>query len=191
MTRSSDRIEIALPSRCLVVLSGIPASGKSTFAQRHFGVTAIVSSDACRAAICDDPSDQAASRDAFDLMDKIIAARMKFDRLCVADATHLTHESRKRLVDLSRRFDYPAYLIAFDVPPDECKRRDAVRTDRRVGQDVIDKYAGEFVDDLERYRAEGFSEIWVLRDDAADRAEVSVGDRPADPSSSDTRAAEP
>ena len=52
-------------------------------------------------------------------MDKIIAARMKFDRLCVADATHLTHESRKRLVDLSRRFGYPAYLIAFDVPPDD------------------------------------------------------------------------
>jgi len=182
---------MTLPSRCLVVLSGIPASGKSTFAQRHFAGTAIVSSDACRAAICDDPSDQAASRDAFDLMAWIIAARMRFDRLCVADATHLTHESRKRLMDLSRRFGYPAYLIAFDVSPDECKRRDAVRTDRRVGSEVIDKYAGKAIDDLERYRAEGFSEVWVLRDDAADRAAVSVGDRPAGPPSSDARAAEP
>lgn len=186
-----DGIEIALPRSCLLVLSGIPASGKSTFAARHFDQSEIVSSDGCRAVICDDPHNQAASRDAFALMYEIIAARMKFDRFCVADATHLTHESRARLLSLCKRYNYPAYLIVFDVPPEECKRRDAAREGRRVGSDVIDYHAGRYVCDVHRFRDEGFREIWVLHEDQVERVTVVRRDGRTDAASSGARPSEP
>ncbi len=181
MPQRDCALNIALPRRCLVALSGIPASGKSTFAARCFRATEIVSSDQCRAVICDEPANQAASRDAFDLMHTILAARMKFGRFCVADATHLTHESRKRLIELCRRFGYPAYLIVFDVAPDECKRRDAKRSEGRVGPDVIDLHAGRFACDVQRFRAEGFLDVWILHGDQSDRTRVVLDGNPPDP----------
>ncbi|MBN1345747.1 MAG: AAA family ATPase [Phycisphaerae bacterium] len=187
MTRGEDAIEIALPYRCLVVLSGIPGSGKSTFARRRFGPTEIISSDGCRAAICDQVHNQAASRDAFELMHDIIARRMKFDRFSVADATHLTPESRKGLLKLCQRFNYPAYLIVLDVPPEVCKERDAHRRDRRVGSEVIDLHASRFRCDPARYRAEGFQEVWILGTDEADQASVRLEGRGMGGLASDAR----
>ncbi len=189
--QAKDRIQIVLPRRCLVVLSGIAASGKSTFAARLFEPTHIVSSDSCRAAISDDAHNQAASRDAFELMYEIIARRMKFGRPAVADATHLTHESRKRLLDVCGRFDYPAYLIVLDVPPDECKRRDAARTDRRVGPEVIGLHANRFCCDLDRFRAEGFRDVWVLHVGQIDHANIVFEECAAQRAVSETRPAEP
>ncbi len=191
MGEAEDHVRIVLPRRCLVVLSGIPASGKSTFAHRHFRPTEVVSSDWCRATICDDAINQAASRDAFDLMHDIIAKRMKFNRLCVADATHLTHASRKRLIDLSGRYGYPACLIVFDVAADECKRRDARRPDFRVGEDVIDDHASRLAVDVDRLGAEGFFGVWVLGTDQVDQVEVVFETHAAEKERPDRRAIEP
>lgn len=191
MGEAEDHVRIVLPRQCLVVLSGIPASGKSTFAHRHFRPTEVVSSDWCRATICDNAINQTASRDAFDLMYEIIAKRMKFNRLCVADATHLTHASRKPLIDLCGRYGYPACLIVFDVSPDECKRRDAQRPEFRVGDDVIDDHASRRAVDVDRIDAEGFWQVWVLGADEVDRAEVIVETHAAQKERPDRRAIEP
>ncbi len=45
---------IKVPRRTLLVLCGPAACGKSTFVAQRFGATTIVSSDYCRALICDD-----------------------------------------------------------------------------------------------------------------------------------------
>lgn len=172
MNRADDRVEITLPGKCLLVLSGIPACGKSTFAAARFSPTEIVSSDACRAAICDDPLNQSANHDAFDLMHAIISRRMKFGRFCVADATHLTGKSREQLISLCGRYGYAAYLIVFDVPPSECKRRDSRRADHSVGPEVIDRHSERFTCDVDRLRDEGFAEVWVLDPDQVDIANV-------------------
>src|SRR5712692_8636473 len=63
---------IKLPRRTLLVLCGPAASGKSTFAEQRFRETMIVSSDHCRALICDDVTNQQVNRDAFDLFYYII-----------------------------------------------------------------------------------------------------------------------
>jgi len=56
-------------------------SGKSTFAAQHFIPTNIVSSDYCRAMICDDVNNQQVNRDTFDLFYYIIQKRMFLDAL--------------------------------------------------------------------------------------------------------------
>ncbi|HKQ89636.1 MAG TPA: AAA family ATPase, partial [Blastocatellia bacterium] len=42
----------------MILLVGPSGAGKSTFAARHFKQTEIISSDGCRAMVCDDESDQ-------------------------------------------------------------------------------------------------------------------------------------
>ena len=56
---------LPIPSDAMVLLIGVAASGKSTFARGHFAPTEILSSDALRAVITDDPHAQAATDDAF------------------------------------------------------------------------------------------------------------------------------
>ena len=63
--------ELNIPELSLVVLIGVSGSGKSTFAATHFAATEIVSSDACRAMVSDDPNDQDATTDAFDVLEFI------------------------------------------------------------------------------------------------------------------------
>ena len=55
-----------LPKLSLVLLVGPSGSGKSTFAKRHFLPTEIVSSDHCRAMVCDDEGDQSVTPQAFE-----------------------------------------------------------------------------------------------------------------------------
>ncbi len=61
-------MNIPLPEFSLVLLVGASGSGKSTFAAKHFKPTEVLSSDWCRAAVSDDPNDQGATKDAFELL---------------------------------------------------------------------------------------------------------------------------
>ncbi len=67
---------IALPPDALVLLVGPSGAGKSTFAARHFASTEILSSDAMRAMVADDPMDQAATEAAFELLHTALAMRL-------------------------------------------------------------------------------------------------------------------
>ncbi len=108
-------VKITVPRRTLLVLSGPAACGKSTFATRRFLPTQIVSSDICRAMVCDDDTNQAVNRDAFDLFHFIIGRRMRLSRFTVADSTALQAFARRRLLDQARRSGYTACLLLFNV----------------------------------------------------------------------------
>jgi len=60
----------------------------------------IVSSDYCRAMICDDVNNQQVNRDTFDLFYYIIQKRMFLGRFTVADSTALQSEARRKLREL-------------------------------------------------------------------------------------------
>ena len=68
---------LTIPEFALVVLVGASGSGKSTFAEKHFGPFATISSDFCRGLVSDDPNSQVATKDAFDLLHTIAASRLK------------------------------------------------------------------------------------------------------------------
>jgi protein phosphatase len=128
---------LVYPPVALVLLCGISGSGKSTFAARHFAPSQIVSSDACRAMVADDPDDQAASDDAFALLEQIVALRLKRGRFTVVDSTGLRPRFRARLSALARPHRISTFVLALDTPLEEAIRRDAARPERRVGQAVI------------------------------------------------------
>lgn len=166
-------ITISIPRRSLIVLIGLPACGKSTFARKRFWESSIVGSDACRRLVSDDERNQVASPQAFVVMEAIAAGRMELGRLVVIDAMNLKISARRAWLDLARRHEYPAYAIVLDVPPDECIRRDAGRQ-RRVGAGVILENVRRMKFDLADLLAEGFAGAWRLGVDVMEQTVVEV-----------------
>ena len=171
---------VQIPALALVVLCGPAGSGKSTFAQRHFPDTSIVSSDRCRAMIADDEANIRVSREAFELFDQIIELRLQHRHLTVADSTAVRPEARATLLQIGRRFEVPTVAILFDVAEVTCLRRDEARS-RRVGRAVIHRQWQAFQQALRRVPNEGFGHVVVLGEDDLRRVRVEIlgasGDR--------------
>jgi predicted kinase len=127
---------ITIPRRTLLVLCGPAGSGKSTFAAQRFASTTIVSSDHCRAMICDDENNQKVNRDTFELFHLIIQKRLSLGRFTVADSTALQPDARRKLRDLSRHYGYFGCLLIFNIPPEICIERNR-RRHRLVEEHVI------------------------------------------------------
>jgi protein phosphatase len=77
---------IAVPQLSFVILMGPSGSGKSTFARKYSLPSKVLSSDACRAMVCDDENQQAATIDAFDVLHFIARKRLARGRLSAVDA---------------------------------------------------------------------------------------------------------
>ena len=116
-------MKLEIPELCLVALIGPSGSGKSTFAARHFKPTEVVSSDACRAMVADDPNDQAATPEAFALLNFIASTRLRAGRLTVIDATSVQPQARKSLVELAREHDCLPVAIVLNLPESVCLAR--------------------------------------------------------------------
>ena len=155
-------MNIAVPELCLVALVGPSGSGKSVFASRHFRPTEVVSSDACRAMVSDDANDQAATPDAFALLNFIAATRLRAGRLTVIDATNVQPEARKSLVGLARDHDCLPVAIVLNMPESLCLARNQGRPDRSFGARVVRRQAEQLRRSLRGLRREGFRHIFVL-----------------------------
>lgn len=151
-----------LPEGALIVLVGISGSGKSTLAKSLVPETSIVSSDRLRGWISDDEGDQTVSEQAFDLLYRVVAMRLAIGRTTVVDATSVTQRARAVLVELARRAGRSAVAIVLDVDLEECIRRDAARTDRSIGRDVIAEQRRSLDASLPGIGDEGFEEIRFL-----------------------------
>jgi predicted kinase len=166
-----------IPPGALVLLVGASGSGKSTFAQKHFKSTEIVSSDALRAAVSDDEADQSASGDAFQILRLITGKRLGRGRLTVIDATSVLRESRRSLLSLAARDRRPAIAIVLHLPVEICLARLHSRTDRVVAQKVVEKQAADLADSLPGLPSEGFARVYVLDNtEDIDSAQVLRGD---------------
>ncbi len=155
-------MNIGIPELCLVALIGPTGSGKSHFASRHFKPTEVVSSDACRAMVADDANDQAATPDAFALLNFIAATRLRSGRLTVIDATSVQPEARKSLVGLAREQDCLPVAIVLNMPESLCLERNRERPDRQFGRRVVRQQAQQLRRSLRRLKREGFRRVFVL-----------------------------
>jgi protein phosphatase len=154
---------IALPTTALVLLIGPAGAGKSTFASRHFRPTEVLSSDHCRALVSDDPNNQAATDDAFELLHFIAAKRLGRYRLTVIDATNVRPRAPRPLLAPAREYSAPAIAIVFDLPLDLCTARDSARPERQVGAFAIGRQIAQLHHSLPLLEREGFAEVVIFR----------------------------
>ena len=155
-------MKIAIPELCLVALIGPTGSGKSSFASRHFKPTEVVSSDACRAMVSDDAADQAATPDAFALLNFIADTRLRAGRLTVIDATSVQPQARKSLVALARENDCLPVAIVLNMAEALCLARNEGRPDRSFGAHVVRQQAQQLRRSLRGLKREGFRYVFVL-----------------------------
>jgi polynucleotide kinase-phosphatase len=153
---------LKVPELALVVLVGASGSGKSTFARKHFKATEIVSSDACRGLVSDDENNQAATGDAFELLNFIARKRLARGLLTVVDATNVQPESRKPLVAVAREFHALPVAIVLDVPEKVCRDRNKDRPDRTFGAHVVRQQMQQLRGSLRKLEREGFRHVFVL-----------------------------
>jgi protein phosphatase len=146
----------------LILLIGSSGAGKSTFAARHFKPTEIVSSDHCRAAICDDENDQSVNYAAFGLLRHITRARLSLRRLTVIDATNLETRARRGLRRIAGAYQIPVVAIAFDISPEKCLEQNLARAERVVKNEVLSYHALQFERAISRLDLEGYARIYRL-----------------------------
>jgi protein phosphatase len=159
-------MNISLPELALALLIGPSGAGKTTFARRHFLPTEVISSDQCRAWVCDNENDQSASASAFEILHLIATKRLEVGRFTVIDATNVQAESRKSLLALARHYHCPSVALVLDMPLWLCLERNKTRRDRDLAATIIRNHYGYLNAGLPGLGKEGFKQIHVFRNPA-------------------------
>jgi protein phosphatase len=160
--RSVSRL-IVLPADALCLMVGISASGKTTFARQHFAATEVLSSDALRGMITDDPTAQEATDDAFDLLHRLLAMRLRRGRLTVVDATNVESWAREQLIAVARRHRRPAVAIVLEVSLPVALERNATRPAPRPPPAALRRQHRWLSESAGTLEDEGFHEVIRLR----------------------------
>jgi predicted kinase len=143
----------------IVVLVGLPGSGKSTYLER-LGVRAL-SSDAVRGLLADDETDQGIHREVFATLRYLLRRRLSLKRpVTYLDATHLTPRERRPYVKMGQIFGCSVEAVHFDVPLEVCRERNR-RRGRVVPEEVLERMAAKLTPPTVE---EGFSVVTVVRD---------------------------
>ena len=156
-------MKITIPELSLVLLIGPSGCGKSTFARKHFKATEILSSDYCRGLVSDDENDQAATKDAFEVLHFVLRKRLAAGRLTVIDATNVQPESRKPLVEIAHEYHVMPVAVVFDLPERLCREHNKNRPDRNFGPHVIRNQAQQMRRSIRHLDREGFRYVHVLQ----------------------------
>ena len=147
----------------LILLCGIPGSGKSTYAKNHIerNPNAIhLSSDAIRKELYGDENIQGNPGDVFSLMQKRTIEALNNGHDVLYDATNITRKDRQGIISVCPKFAKIECHIIW-APIEECIERDSKR-ERTVGKEVIDRMLKRF---QAPYYDEGIDEIKIMLPD--------------------------
>ena len=140
----------------LNIMVGVPASGKTRYAEEHRGVH--ISSDEIREDLLGDVNDQTQNGRVFNEFHTRVKEALLSGRSVYADATNISAKDRasyREAMDIA----WKTRAVVFAVPFNECVRRDTKR-DRMVGEKVIRKIMRRFE---MPFTEEGFDEIEIVR----------------------------
>jgi F420-dependent oxidoreductase-like protein len=154
----TDGPALRLPDPCLVILVGATAAGKSRWAGSWFEGDQVVSSDRLRAVVGTGERDQRASRDAFEVLDLIVAKRLRRRLTTVIDSTGLDPGRRAAWRAVAERHDVPAYAVLFEPPADVVHARNRSR-EAPVPRKVVTSQLEATVAVAEDLAGEGFAGV--------------------------------
>lgn len=142
----------------LVLLIGLPGSGKSTYARLH--KLPVLSSDEMRRLLADDPEDQSIHARVFGALRYLARQRLAINRpVTYIDATHLTRKERKPWIEMARDYGAEVEAIFFDIPLDICRERNC-RRNRVVPEDAMERMAAKLQPPT---LEEGWAKITVVK----------------------------
>lgn len=132
--------------RNLIILHGIPASGKSTWVKKNELEQFTVSSDALRLLYAGVEYDleghqrisQKADKKVWNELYSIVENRMKDGQLTVVDATHISEKSISEYKKLAKKYNYRITIVRFNVSLEEALKRNSEREEyKQVPEKVI------------------------------------------------------
>lgn len=151
----------------LIILCGLPGSGKSSYAEELLKINntfgsdeelVVHSSDAIRAELFGDAGSQEDNGRVFELMQRRTRDDLKAGKTVVYDATNITRKARKSAIACAHPTNDTVECHVIWVEPEECIRRDSLR-DRKVGRAVIDKMLRRW---QSPWKDEGFDVVEVM-----------------------------
>lgn len=136
----------------LILLAGIPGSGKSTWLRTHLGDgDAYVSRDEVRFSIISDDEDYFAHEtEVFDKFVAEIEENLNKGLRVFADATHINWASRRKLLErIHDKDNIDIDVYVFKTPLETCLERNEQRTGRAVvPRSVIRRMGGQMTHPL-------------------------------------------
>lgn len=154
----------------LVILVGIPGSGKTTYAENYipdYPKEAVhLSSDSIRAELYGNESLQGNPAEVFSLMQNRAIEALNNGHDVLYDATNITRKDRASIIGVCPKFAKIECHIIW-APIEECIKRDASR-DRTVGKEVIDRMLKRF---QAPYYDEGIDVIKIIKPDNFDEGQ--------------------
>ncbi|MDR0435102.1 MAG: polynucleotide kinase-phosphatase, partial [Gracilibacteraceae bacterium] len=156
-------MRIEIPEIAVVALMGVSGSGKSTFAQKYFKPTEVLSSDYFRALISDDENNQFVTSQAFDTLYYVANKRLELGLMTVIDATNVQKEARASVLHLAKEQNCHAVAIVLDMPEKLCRARNKQRPDRDFGGHVITRQREQLRRSIKFLQKDGFRFVYVLK----------------------------
>lgn len=168
-----------IPQRSLIVLCGPAGSGKSTFARtfieehqaQDIKATAIVSSDSCRALVCDDEAmrnfdatqQRQIQQNTFELFYSILAKRLALGLLSIADTLSLHENVRHALLEIARKLNIHTCLVVFNSSLQTCLEQNRHRARTHIIPEQMIAYQVEQLQQvLLSIPHEGWDQIHIL-----------------------------
>ncbi len=110
----------------IVVLVGLPGSGKSTWLEQQGA--GVLSSDAIRKLLADNEDDQSINGRVFGTLRYLLRQRLATGReVTYIDATNLTRSERAGYIRMGDYYGAEVEAVFFDTPLDVCRERNARR----------------------------------------------------------------
>jgi len=125
----------------IVVLVGLPGSGKSAWLERR-GIGGL-SSDTIRGLLADDETDQTIHERVFQTLRYLLRQRLAIGReITYIDATNLTPAERAPYIRIGKSHGCEVEAVFFDVPVAVCRERNRRRR-RVVPEEALAKMASK------------------------------------------------